>query len=86
MNFKIETLTHNHTKMKKFEDFTVSEIVRADFRARTVFRKFGIDINLNKTKTINEICVNSQLDPETLLDEIIEQMEVKVTIPVYMTA
>lgn len=72
--------------MKNFEDFTVNEIIKADFRAATVFRKFGIDPVLNKSKTIQDVCFHFQLDSEMILDEIIEQMEVKVKMPVPMIA
>lgn len=72
--------------MKNFEDFTVNEIINADFPATAVFRKFGIDLTLNKSKTIQDVCNNFRLDPEIILDEIIEQMEVKIPIPVQMIA
>lgn len=72
--------------MKTFEEFTINEIVTADFRASHVFGKLGIDLNSNKTKTINEICIHFRLDPEIILDEIIEQMEAKVIMPVQLLA
>jgi hypothetical protein len=72
--------------MKNFEDFTVNELINADFRAATVFRKFGIDPVLNKMETIKEVCRHIRLKPDRILDEIIEQMEVKVPMPVQMIA
>ncbi|WP_373496197.1 hypothetical protein [Aquiflexum sp.] len=72
--------------MKKFEDFTVNEIIIADFRASTVFRRFGVDPILNKEKMIKEVCVSFDLNPDTILDRIIEEMEVNVPKPFKMTA
>lgn len=72
--------------MKTFEEFTVNEIITADFRAGTVFKKFGIDPALNKGKTLYEVCYHFNLDSDTILDKIIDEMEVKVQKPYKMTA
>jgi hypothetical protein len=71
--------------MKKFEDFSVSEIIIADFRASNVFKKLGVDPIINKEMTIQELCDHFCLDSDTILDKIIEQMEVKVSRPLQMT-
>jgi hypothetical protein len=72
--------------MKKFEDFSVSEIIIADFRASNVFKKLGVDPIINKEMTIQELCNHFCLDSDTILDKIIEQMEVKVPRPLQVTA
>jgi hypothetical protein len=79
-------INSNHTKMKNFEDFTLNEIINADFRAAVVFSKFGIDLTSNKSRTMQDVCFHFRLDPEIILDEIIEQMEVKVPMPFQMIA
>ncbi|WP_373522872.1 hypothetical protein [Aquiflexum sp.] len=72
--------------MKKFKDFTVNEIITADFRAGAVFKRFGIDPLLNKEMRIQEVCDHFDLDPNTILDKIIEEMEVKAPKPFKVTA
>lgn len=73
-------------KMKKFEEFTVSEIITADFRASNVFEKLGVDPELNKELKIQELCDHFDLDSDTILDKIIEQMEVKILKPFQVPA
>lgn len=72
--------------MKTFEEFTINEIVTADFRAGIVFEKLGVDPSLNGKMKIHELCDHFDLDSDTILDKIIEQMEVKVIKPFYVPA
>lgn len=66
--------------MKSFEDFTMGEILNADFRARSVFKNFGIDSTTFKDKTVKEICKRHQIQADYLLDSIIENMDSKVVV------
>jgi len=67
--------------MRRFENFTLNEIVKADFRAATVFDELGIDLPAHHKNTIEEVCMRYQINSELILDKIIEKMEVKMPIP-----
>lgn len=49
----------------------VGDIVAQDFRTATVFKKFGIDFCCNGSKTIEEACLNKNLNQ----DEVISALE-----------
>ncbi len=64
--------------MRRFEEFTLGEILKADFRAIRVFRNFGIDSSTFKEGTVKEICTKYQIQPDNLLDGIVDNMDSKV--------
>ncbi|WP_157370274.1 hypothetical protein [Aquiflexum balticum] len=64
--------------MREFEDFTLREILKADFRAQMVFKNFGIDSKSLLGKTVKEICKRYRIKAEYLLDSIVENMDSKV--------
>ena len=63
--------------MRRFEEFTLGEILEADFRAIRVFKKFGIDSSTFKERTVKEICLKYQIKPDYLLDSIVDNMDSK---------
>jgi hypothetical protein len=63
--------------MRRFEEFTLGEILAADFRAIRVFRKFGIDSYVFKERTVKEICTKYQIQSDNLLNSIVDNMESK---------
>jgi len=64
--------------MRRFEEFTLGEILVAYFRAIRIFRNFGIDSSTFKERTVEEICRNYQIQSDKLLDSIVDNMESKV--------
>lgn len=64
--------------MRRFEEFTLGEILKADFRAIRVFKNFGIDSSTFKERTVKEICSKYQIQPDNLLDGIVDNMDSKV--------
>jgi hypothetical protein len=63
--------------MRRFEEFTLGEILKADFRTIRVFRNFGIDSSTFKERIVKEICTKYQIQSDNLLDCIIDNMESK---------
>lgn len=61
--------------MREFEDFTLKEILKADFRAKMVFKNFGIDSKFLLEKTVKEICKRYRIKSEYLLDRIVDNMD-----------
>ncbi|WP_194973950.1 hypothetical protein [Aquiflexum lacus] len=63
--------------MRRFEEFTLGEILEADFRSIRVFRNLGIDSSTFKERTVKEICKKYHIQSENLLDSIVDNMESK---------
>ncbi len=61
--------------MEKTIKKTIGQIVAEDYRAASVFEKFGIDFCCNGNRSIDEACVQKNLDPE----EFQKKMEAALT-------
>jgi regulator of cell morphogenesis and NO signaling len=48
----------------------VGEIVAADFRAAAVFQEFAIDFCCGGRRSLNDVCRERHIDPETVLDAV----------------
>jgi hypothetical protein len=64
-------------EMKNFEEFTVNEIIRSDYRARLVFKNLGVDFSTENGMTLQEVCTNHYVSPEIVLEKIIEEIAEK---------
>ncbi|MDX5479673.1 MAG: hypothetical protein LPJ98_14595 [Cyclobacteriaceae bacterium] len=60
--------------MKSFEEFSLREIVKADSRAEGVFRSLGVNTILEKEKTVKEIYTSYLIQPEEVLELIVEEL------------
>ena len=68
--------------MSSFEllEKTVADIVRNDYRAADVFKKYGINYCCSGNVSVRDSCHQKQVDPEVLLDEL-EQATKNINIP-----
>jgi len=56
--------------MKNFQNKSIGEIVAEDYSTISVFKKNGIDFCCNGNKSISDVCIDKQIDPDKLLHEI----------------
>jgi len=68
--------------MKPFDllDNTVAGIVRSDYRAADVFKKYGINYCCSGNISLRESCLQKQINPDFILEEL-EEATKDITIP-----
>lgn len=60
--------------MKSFEECSLQEILKADSRIESVLHSIGVNTVLEQEKTIKEICTSYLIQPEELLELIVEKL------------
>lgn len=60
----------NQIEKNNFIDKTLSEIVRKDFRAASIFEKYNLDFCCGGNRTLKESCEKNNIDLSLILDEL----------------
>ncbi|MFA5512651.1 MAG: iron-sulfur cluster repair di-iron protein [Candidatus Kapaibacterium sp.] len=60
--------------MEMIQTSTIGSFVAKDYRAASVFQKYGIDFCCRGGRPLNEVCERNNLSPETILSELAEVM------------
>lgn len=63
--------------METISNTTIGSLVAANFKAASVFKKFGIDFCCKGNRTIAEACEGKTLDPQQVEKELISVLESK---------
>jgi regulator of cell morphogenesis and NO signaling len=57
-------------KMKINQDGIIGELVAQDYRAASVFKKYGIDFCCQGNRTIDDACVKKSIDPKAVVNDL----------------
>ncbi len=63
--------------METIRNTTIGSLVAANFKAASVFKKFGIDFCCKGNRTIAEACAGKKLDPQQVEQEVMSVLESK---------
>ena len=63
--------TVNDITLEDFSGTTLSEIVTKNFRTAAVFEKYGLDFCCNGKKTIEQACLEKNVDNSTVVNELV---------------
>jgi regulator of cell morphogenesis and NO signaling len=63
--------------METISNNTIGSLVAANFKAASVFQKFGIDFCCNGNRTISEACASQNLNEEKVEQEVLSVLESK---------
>lgn len=63
--------------MESIRNSTIGSLVAANFKAASVFKKFGIDFCCKGNRTIEEACTGKKLDPEQVMQEVLSVLKTK---------
>lgn len=61
--------------METIRNNTIGSLVAANFKAASVFKKFGIDFCCKGNRTIAEACAGKKLDPEQVEQEVLSVLK-----------